>query len=252
MRRPGRRSPLPSLSSGMPEPAAPGGELGAGVSSFARERGSEGNPSPSLGGALPPLGCADPKRRSPASEPHLLASERRKRVTELRSLVTCVRLRGSERRSLASELHLLASERRKCVTELRSLITYARLRGSERRSPASELHLLASERGKRATELRSPHGGMAQPRIRAKRVEEGLERSCTESSRLGLDAVQERQRPGQWFGRSRTNRAGWTGLEIPRTSIMLHHDVTDRAKTARTRCTPVAPRIKAKKARVVT
>jgi hypothetical protein len=135
MRRPGRRSPLPSLSSGMPEPAAPGGELGAGVSSFARERGSEGNPSPSLGGALPPLGCADPKRRSPASEPHLLASERRKRVTELRSLVTCVRLRGSERRSLASELHLLASERRK-----------------------------------RPTEPRSPHGRHGEPRIRAKRA----------------------------------------------------------------------------------
>jgi hypothetical protein len=41
----------------------------------------------------------------------------------------------------------------------------------------------------------------------------GLARSCTESSRFGLDGVQDRQRPGHWFARSSANRAGWTGLE---------------------------------------
>src|SRR5579872_4043157 len=45
--------------------------------------------------------------------------------------------------------------------------------------------------------------------------------------------------------------AGWTGLEIPRRSIVLHHDVTDRAKAPWRGRSQVAPRARATIPRVV-
>ena len=45
---------------------------------------------------------------------------------------------------------------------------------------------------------------------------EGLDQSCTKSSRPGLDGVQGWQSPGHWLGAcaaGASSRAGWTGLE---------------------------------------